>query len=237
MPKLVPRFAAIDPFAEDPMVGVEIAFPFWVKPVKAHSSHLGFKVRNGAEFARHLPEIRAGIGHFGAPFDEYLGHVRVAEAVRPVGGHWCIAEQIIWAGVQCTLEGYVSDGRVVAYGFVDSVRAGKHRSCFARYQYPSSVPAQVRTRMAGAAQAVMTRFGYDSAPFNMEFFWDHRQDRIWLLEVNAGISKSHCPLFRMVDGGLASGGDGRSRARAAAGFPAPPGRVQDRSKVHGARVR
>ncbi|MGM0585570.1 MAG: D-alanine--D-alanine ligase, partial [Pseudomonadota bacterium] len=54
--------------------------------------------------------------------------------------------------------------------------------------------------MAEAAGKVMAGFGYDGAPFNMEFYWDTRTDAIRLLEVNARISKSHCPLFRMVDG-------------------------------------
>jgi hypothetical protein len=171
-----------------------------VKPVKAHSSHLGFRIRDRAAFERHLPEIRAGIGRFGGPFDQYLARLDLPETVRGIGGHWCIAEEIISAGRQCTLEGYVHAGETVIYGFVDSVRAGRHRSSFARYQYPSALPGRVRARMAQAAAAVMARFGYDGAPFNMEFFWDPAHDRIRLLEVNARISKSHCPLFRMVDG-------------------------------------
>jgi biotin carboxylase len=54
--------------------------------------------------------------------------------------------------------------------------------------------------MIEAAARVMSHIGYDNAPFNMEFFWSRRTGEIRLLEINARISKSHCPLFRLVDG-------------------------------------
>lgn len=200
VPELVPAFCAMDPFAEDPLSQVTIDYPFWIKPVKAHSSHLGFNIRNGEDFRSHLPEIRQKIGYYGVPFDEFLRHIDLPGHIRPVTGHWCIAEGMISAGQQCTLEGYVYNGRVEVYGVVDSIRAGKHRSCFSRYQYPSALPRHVQTRMIDATRKVLTRFGYDCAPFNIEFYWDRRTDGIRLLEVNSRISKSHCPLFRMVDG-------------------------------------
>lgn len=34
----------------------------------------------------------------------------------------------------------------------------------------------------------------------MEMYWDEDADQIWLLEINPRISKSHAPLFYMVDG-------------------------------------
>jgi hypothetical protein len=200
VPDLVPRFCAIDPFAGNPLEYVKVNYPFWIKPVKAHSSRLGFKIHTPDELRGHLPEIREKIGFFGRPFNEYLDHVGVPKQVRPISGYWCIAEEMISAGQQCTLEGYVYDGDVEVYGIVDSIRGGRHRSCLVRYQYPSSLPAKVQSRMIDATRKVLTRFGYDCAPFNIEYFWDRRTDQIRLLEVNARISKSHCPLFRMVDG-------------------------------------
>lgn len=41
--------------------------------------------------------------------------------------------------------------------------------------------------MAEAAGEAMGRFGYDGAPFNMEFYWDPRTDENRLPEVNARI--------------------------------------------------
>ncbi|MFW6094370.1 MAG: ATP-grasp domain-containing protein [Pseudomonadota bacterium] len=199
-PELVPRFCAVDPFRERAGHRIDLDFPFWIKPVKAHSSHLGFRISGPRDLERHIPEIRAKIGRFGRPFNQYLSYVPGAGGIAPVDGYWCIAEEIVSAGRQCTLEGYVHRGRVVSYGVVDSIRSGRHRSSFTRYQYPSTLPERVRARMAAAAETIMARIGYDDAPFNMEFYWHRRSDRLWVLEINARISKSHCPLFRLVDG-------------------------------------
>ncbi len=99
-----------------------------------------------------------------------------------------------------TLEGYVFEGEVVVYGAVDSIREGRHRSCFARYQYPSRLPRRVLARMAATTRRVMPHVGLANTPFNVEYFYDPRRDDYWLLEINPRISKSHCPLFQMVTG-------------------------------------
>jgi biotin carboxylase len=200
IPDIVPRFCSVDPFAEDPLALIDIPFPFWIKPVKAHSSYLGFKIRDKADFDSCLPVMRANIAHFGEPFDAFLDMVKMPDEVAEIGGCTCIAEEIISAGQQCTLEGYVYQGETVVYGVVDSIRSGKHRSCFARYQYPSRLRQRVQKRMIEATQRFMRHIGYDCAPFNVEFYWNPRTDEICILEVNTRISKSHCPLFEMVDG-------------------------------------
>lgn len=200
LPDLVPPFQAVDPFASDPWSTIELDTPFWIKPVKAHSSYLGFKIASAADFHRVLPRIREGIGHFGDPFNAFLSSVDVPAEVAPIDGNHCIAEAIISKGRQCTLEGYVHGGKSVVYGVVDSIREGRHRSSFARYQYPSQLPAHVQNRMTEAAATLMAQIGYDTAPFNMEFYWSPANDQVRLLEVNARISKSHSPLFEMVDG-------------------------------------
>lgn len=200
LPDLVPRFQAVDPFAPNPWSTIDLDTPFWIKPVKAHSSYLGFRIASAADFQRVLPQIRSGIGHFGDPFNAFLRSVDVPADVAPIDGNHCIAEAIISKGRQCTLEGYVHGGKTVVYGVVDSIREGRHRSSFSRYQYPSQLPAQVQNRMISSAATFMERIGYDHAPFNMEFYWSPAIDGIRLLEVNTRISKSHSPLFDMVDG-------------------------------------
>ena len=198
--ELVPGFCAVDPFAEDPAAPIDLAFPYWLKPVKAHSSYLGFKIRNGRQLERAIEAIRAGIHVLAEPFDHILSFADLPPEIAPIDGSHCIAEAMISAGRQCTLEGYVLDGEVVVYGVVDSRREGAHRSSFSRYQYPSGLPQWVQQRMIEAAERFLHHIGYDRSPFNMEFYWDEQQDAIWLLEANARISKSHCPLFEMVDG-------------------------------------
>jgi biotin carboxylase len=200
VPETVPSFCAVDPFAEDAVARCPLDYPFWLKPVKSASSHLGFRVHNEKEFRRSLAAIRAGIDHFAVPFNHILDMAELPPEIALVDGRHCIAESIISSGRQCTLEGYVLDGEVQIYGVVDSVREGRHRSSFARYQYPSILPRPVQQRMVDAATRVLRHIGYDHSPFNAEFYWDSRHRRIRLLEINTRISKSHTPLFKLVDG-------------------------------------
>lgn len=198
--EMIPRFQAIDPFGDDPAGQVKIRYPFWVKPVKAHSSFLGFYIDSAESLESVIPEIREKIGVVARPFNEFLAHVDLPTEIAEVDGHCCIAEEIISTGVQATIEGYAWKGVVQVFGAVDSIRSGRHRSCFSRYQYPSKLPRRVQARMIEAARKLIRAIDYEGAPFNIEFFWDHRTDRIWLLEINPRISKSHSPLFLMVDG-------------------------------------
>ncbi len=68
MPEVVPKFCGIDPFADDPLSQVTLDYPFWLKPVKAFSSHLGFKIETSAQFEEAIKEIRAGIRQLGDAF-------------------------------------------------------------------------------------------------------------------------------------------------------------------------
>ena len=54
--------------------------------------------------------------------------------------------------------------------------------------------------MSDAAISVLRRTGLNNEPFNIEFFHDPQTGRISLLEINPRISKSHCPLFYLVEG-------------------------------------
>lgn len=200
IPAHIPAFAALNPFADDPLAGVPIGYPFWLKPVKSVLSYLGFRVADQAGLQRAIRDIRAGIGRFAVPFNLILEQIERPAEIRAVDGFHCIAESIISKGRQCTLEGYSWQGEVVVYGVVDSLREGPEGSSFSRYQYPSTLPQGVVDRMTELCRLVVQRTGYDNAPFNIEFFWDEDADQIWLLEINTRISKSHAPLFYMVDG-------------------------------------
>jgi hypothetical protein len=199
VPDLVPPFALVDPFADDAAERPPLAFPFWIKPVKAHSSILGYKVRNSAEYRHALGDIRERLRYFAVNLDKIMAHAEIPPELAHADGWKCIAEGIISKGRQCTLEGYVFEGKPEVYGIVDSIR-GPNRISLERYQYPSTLPKPVQRRMIHAAKTVISEAGLEDSPFNMEFFWSRRSDRIWLLEVNARISKSHSPIFEMVEG-------------------------------------
>ena len=200
IPELIPAFQKVDPFDTDAVRKCSLDYPFWLKPVKSVLSHLGFMIRDEREFNEALATIRKGIARYAVPFNYILNQIEMPEEIREVGGYQCIAESLISASCQCTLEGYAQDGEVHVYGIIDSVREGTHHSSFSRYQYPSKLPQQVQRRMVETTQKLIKHLAYCDAPFNIEFYWDDQRDTIHLLEINTRISKSHCPLFKMVEG-------------------------------------
>ncbi|MFW6050440.1 MAG: ATP-grasp domain-containing protein [Myxococcota bacterium] len=199
VPDQVPRFQLVDPFADDVERSLQLAYPFWLKPVKSHSSYLGFGVYGPADLAHALSRIRDMGARFAEPFEHILAQAELPREVAHVHGYHCIAEEMIATQWQCTLEGWVHGGEVEVYGIVDSIREGHHPS-FSRYQYPSRLPERARRRMVESAERVVRHLGLDDSPFNVEYYYDEVHDRIRLLEINARISKSHSPLFERVDG-------------------------------------
>jgi biotin carboxylase len=198
IPRHVPRFCVVDPFAADPSSQIDLDYPFWLKPVKSAGSYLGYRIHDRNELDKRIQEIRRNIPRLSEPFDRVLEYAELPEDIVGVDFSQCIAEQIV-NGRQCTLEGYVFDGEFHVYGAIDSVRHA-NRSTFARYEYPSKLPERITARMADIVRRFLTHIRFDNSAFNVEFFWDQSHDRLWLLEVNTRISQSHSHLFAMVDG-------------------------------------
>lgn len=198
VPDYVPRFCAVDPFKDHPLSDVSLDFPFWIKPIKGFASQLGFRIGNVDDFDSAITIIREEIPRLGDPFDELLRQAELPPEIAAIGGNFCIVEEII-GGLQCTLEGYVYRGDARVYGAVDSIRH-PNRSSFMRYQYPSKLPKRAQRRMQAIAKRVMIHVGYDNAPFNVEFFWDPRRQKLSLLEVNPRLSQSHASIFAKVHG-------------------------------------
>ena len=140
IPQQVPDFAAVDPFANNPLATISLEFPFWLKPVKSVLSHLGFHIANEAGFQRAIRDIQARIARYAIPFNLILARAELPANVREIDGYHCIAESIISKGRQCTVEGYCWNDNVVIYGVIDSLREGPEFSSFSRYQYPSNLP-------------------------------------------------------------------------------------------------
>ena len=195
-PETAPPYAVVDPRDHDAAEQPPLEFPFWLKPVVAFSSYLGFRVEDAEGYARALERIRAGIDRFAEPFNRLAGYAGLDLDDDRHNGARCIAEGLI-GGRQCTLEGYILAGEPHVYAVIDSLR-GENQVSFAGYHYPSELPEGVQQRMIDCARAVIPALGLERAPFNVEFFWDEDSDDIKLLEVNARISKSHSPLFVMV---------------------------------------
>ena len=196
--KNLPKFCGFNPFDDQALSTIQLDYPFWIKPVKAFASQLGFRIHNAKEFHESLNIIRQGITQFSDPFNFFLKQIPLPPEVATIGGDCCLAEEII-SGRQCTLEGFAFNNHVEVYGVVDSIRE-PNRSTFSRYEYPSKLPKRIQERMIETAKTFISYIGYDNAPFNIEFFYDEHHDRISVLEINPRISQSHCDLFEKVDG-------------------------------------
>ncbi|MFE8069447.1 ATP-grasp domain-containing protein [Marinobacteraceae bacterium S3BR75-40.1] len=199
-PDVVPQFQALDPFAEDPLQEVELDYPFWLKPIKSHSSQLGFRIDSDEQLQAAIPRIREGIERLAEPFNEVMAYADLPPEITSMDHKSCIAEGIISMGRQCTLEGYVFNGEVRISGIVDTLRDAKYPSVLSRYVYPSGLPQNVQDLMFRVTRAVMLQIGYDNAAFNIEYFYDEHAEKVWLLEINSRLSRSHGPIFQLVDG-------------------------------------
>jgi len=198
IPQHIPRFQAFDPFTDNAWEKIGLAEPFWIKPIKACGSMLGFHIETREQFEDAISIIREQIHQISEPFDYILQQAELPREVKEVAGHFFLAEGII-RGWQCTLEGYVIDGDIRPLGFIDSLRYENGISFF-RYEYPSVLPDTVQRKMFSIAESVIAHTGLDNCAFNIEFFYNLEQDTIWLVEINPRVSQSHSDIFQKVDG-------------------------------------
>ena len=197
-PYMSPEFALIDPQDEGVLDDPPLPFPFWLKPVVAFSSTLGFRIEGRDDLEYALKQIRSGIGKFAEPFDVLRNRARLGDKRAMFAGGYCVAEGIV-NGRGCTLEGYVVDGQPKVYATIDSLRASNGVS-FLGYHYPSDLPDHVVERMFEGTYRILRHIGLDDTPFNIEFLWEEASDSVKLLEINARISKSHSPIFYLAEG-------------------------------------
>lgn len=198
IPEHIPQFYPFDPFDDQAFEGIPLEPPFWVKPIKSTGSLLGFRIKNKHDFQSAMAKIRSQIHLLAEPFNHILDQADLPDKVRAISGYYCLAESII-SGRQCTVEGYSFQGEVVTFGIIDSIRYENGVSFF-RYEYPSTLPDLVQNRIKEISQKIITYIGLDSSTFNIEFYWNREQDKIWLLEINPRISQSHSDSFQKVDG-------------------------------------
>jgi len=198
VPEMVPRFQAVNPFADDPFSTLDLPFPFFLKPIKGFASTLGFKIESKEQFDRAIEEIRASIRRIGDEFNVVMNMVDLPPNVAEVDGNWCLAEELM-SGWQSGVEGYVLNGQTYVHGIFDCYKDNDRKS-FNRYELPSRWPLHVQQRMIDATKKLMAHLGYNQAPFGVEFFWDEDRDKLWLIEVNTRISQSHSDQFERVHG-------------------------------------
>lgn len=198
IPHAIPQYCAINPFDPPDYADVEVSAPFWLKPVKATDSMLGFRIDSQEDYDSALERTREKIGSLAKPFNEILGYAELPDAIQSIDGYHCLAEAIM-SGSQHTVTGYVHHGKITIYGLVDSINYPGGSSFF-RYEYPSRLDDSVAERMFDASRRVIDHIGLDDCAFNIEFFYDAEQDLAYVLEVNPRVSQSHSDVFHKVDG-------------------------------------
>jgi hypothetical protein len=199
IPEAVPTFQAIDPQRVYRPGELQLPFPFWLKPVKASLSFLGFRIGSFRDFERACAAVRAELPSFVAAFDRIVAIAGGAPAGLPnVSGGWLIAEAFI-AGRQCTLEGFVHSRRFSVLGVVDSIRL-RNRVSFTRFDYPSSLPARTQRAMADLCARYLRAIDFDRGLFNAEFFVPPGHGTPMLIEVNPRFCAQFADLYERVDG-------------------------------------
>ena len=109
-----------------------------------------------------------------------------------------IVEEVL-QGKQVTLEGYVAGKKFEMIGITDSIMYPGTIS-FKRFEYPSSLDPSVKKRMASIAEKFVTGIGFSDGIFNMEFFYDSRDDSIKIIEINPRMASQFADLMEKVNG-------------------------------------
>jgi len=174
-----------------------LAYPVFVKPVKAAFSVLARLVRNRAELAEltrfSWSELWV-IRHLVEPFE------RVARRRLPEAGsaHRMLLEQPATAA-QYNLDGYFFNGEMRPLGIVESVMYPGTQA-FMRFVYPCGLPDAGRVRALDVARRFLHAAGFDHGLFNMEFFYDAATDRLTVIEFNPRMAAQFSDLYQRVDG-------------------------------------
>jgi biotin carboxylase len=198
IPECTPKFCAVNPFDDNALDKIELHFPFWLKPVKAYASFLGFKIHTPEEFHQAMKKIQKEIKKIGEPFNYLLSFADLPSEIRDIGGNFCIAEEII-DGFELAPEGFVQNEDIHMHGVIDCFR-DKFEKSFQSWEYPSTACSMIQERVKEKTRKVLRQIGLNDGCFNVEFFWDRAPDKLWIVEINPRISQSHAYQFEMVDG-------------------------------------
>lgn len=189
------------PYTHDLDGRLELAPPFYIKPVKATYSVLARRIDSRAELKRHLafaPYERFIIKRLVKPFNDAFG-VLVGQPNRyRVDAHWLIAEALM-QGDQINIDGYVHRGDVRFIGCVDE-ETYPGTDAFLRFRYPSRVPHDVQRRAQALARRILQGLGFDHGFFNIEFFHDPTTGALKVIEVNPRLASQFADLYEKVDG-------------------------------------
>ncbi len=174
-----------------------LAYPLFVKPIKAAFSILARRVDSRDELARHIafgPAEAWIIRRLVRPFDTVARRVPGID----VDAHRMIAEQPVQAP-QYNLDGYVYRGELRVLGVVDE-RMYPGTQAFRCFAYPSTLDPAVQARAADVAQRFLREVGFDHGFVNMEFFHEPDTGAVRVIEFNPRLGSQLADLYGRVDG-------------------------------------
>lgn len=171
----------------------DIAFPFFIKPVKGVFSYLAKKIHNQSELQYFITNHAETVRLYAKPFNDFL--TTYTDFKKNAAAF--IAEEIL-SGVQVTLDGYCWKGEAYIFGIVDSVKYPE-RAAFQRFEYPSKLPESVQKKIVALAKKIMEASGFNSGMFNIEMFYDQEEDKIRILEINPRLFFAAAHYYESVD--------------------------------------
>ena len=200
VPEATPPFHLLPyAFGRTSVDGIDpgIAFPFFVKPVKAAFSVLARRVDNAADLQRHLT-FRPWEAHIIKRLVRPFGDLMKGFADFTIDPQHMMGEALI-GGVQINVDGWMDRGIIGFFGIVDSVMY-PGTSAFQRFEYPSRLPADAQTAALAVAERAMRAVGFDHGAFNIELFWEPATGRFQIIEINPRLAAQFGDLYEKVDG-------------------------------------
>ena len=174
-----------------------LAYPAFVKPVKAAFSVLAKRVRNHQELVEHTrfgPWERWVVRHLVEPFERIL-----RRRLPSAGTAHSLIIEAPQHGRQYCLDGYCFDGRPRYLGVVDAIMS-PGSDAFMRFDYPGHLPGEIQKTAERVATRFMQAIGFSYGFFNMEFIHDEASGQIKVIEFNPRLSSQFSDLYRRVDG-------------------------------------
>ncbi|OGB97010.1 hypothetical protein A3F06_01500 [candidate division TM6 bacterium RIFCSPHIGHO2_12_FULL_36_22] len=192
VPEACPNFQLIDP-KNIKSENIKLSFPLFIKPVKSYFSILAQKIDS-------FEQLQA-LGTKLMPSKEFLEPLNDALKLYSnytLSANYLLAEELL-SGQQVTIEGYIYNGEPYIFGVTDSIMYPGTIS-FERFEYPSSLPIEVQDRMADIAIRLMQSTKFDNSFFNIEYFYNSKDDTIKIIEVNPRLASQFADLYERVDG-------------------------------------
>ena len=176
---------------------IPLAFPFYVKPVKAAYSVLARRVDNFAALQQHMrfhPWEKYIIKRLVRPFNDVVRRLTDFD----VDAHWMLAEELI-DGIQVNVDGVVIDGEINVLGIVDAVMY-PDTDQFMRFEYPTRLPAEHAVNARNTARRIIAALGLDHGLFNVEMRVCPDSGECRMIEVNPRMAAQFSDLYEKVDG-------------------------------------